>query len=167
MTVWGSMSCLSGRVRQKTECMILCCSAGSAAPPANSLEIPCIAAGSVQSAPCLAACSCGACPAPVLQGAVCPPSGRQGSGVSGAKLPVAQATDSVLQRLTISATATEKADLAASERRIWADLICRSLSCSSKVTPSASVGNWASTKACAAHHSRTSPQGSSSAWLLP
>ena len=54
--------------------------------------------------------------------------------MSGAKLPVAQATDAALQGLTISATATEKADLAASDRRIWADLICRSLSCSSSVT---------------------------------
>ena len=149
MSVWKSVSCPSGQVWQIAECMVLCCSALSAAPHANGAEVPCIGARSVQSAPCLAACSCDSCPAPALQGAVCPLSGRQGSGLSGAKLPVAKANHPVLQWLTISATATEKADLAASERRICADLICRSLPCSSNVTPSALAGSWAST--CAAH----------------
>lgn len=118
MSVWKSVSCPSGQVWQIAECMVLCCSAGSAAPHANGAEVPCIGARSVQSAPCLAACSCDSCPAPALQGTVCPLSGRQGSGLSGAKLPVAQANHPVLQWLTISATATEKADLAAIERRI-------------------------------------------------
>ena len=40
MTVWGSTSCLSGQGWQIAECMVLCCSAGSAAPWQTALSFP-------------------------------------------------------------------------------------------------------------------------------